>query len=68
MEGGDCFETGSPVERQSALRTVLSLAARYNVEIESMDMDAAYLNAPVVEELFVELSPGCSLSGGVPIT
>lgn len=55
VKGEDYFETSAPVARVSTLRTVFSLTAEYDFEFESMDVDTAYLNAPVKEELFVKL-------------
>ena len=55
VEGEDFFETSAPVARMSTLRTVFSLTAEHDFELESMDVDTAYLNAPVEEELFVKL-------------
>lgn len=52
-----------PVVRQSTLRTGLRLAARYSLELASMDVDAVCWNAPVDEELFVELPLECLHNG-----
>ena len=53
VEGEDCFETSAPVARTSTLCTVFSAAAEHDFELVGMDVDAAYLNAPVEEELRV---------------
>ena len=44
-----------PLPRMSTLRTVFSVAAERDFELVGMDVDAAYPNAPVEEELYVSL-------------
>ena len=53
VEGEDYFETSAPVTRMSTLHTVFSIAVERDFELVGMDVDAAYLNAPVEEELVV---------------
>ena len=60
VEGEDSFETSAPVARTSTLRTVFSAAAEHDFELVGMDVDAAYLNAPVEEELYVSLPSASS--------
>ena len=55
VEGEYFFETSAPVARMSTLRTVFSSAAEHDFELVGMDVDAAYLNAPAEEELYVSL-------------
>ena len=66
VEGEDYFETSAPVARMSTLRTVFSIAAARDFELVSMDVDAAYLNAPVEEELYVSLPDDFSPTLGRP--
>ena len=54
-EGEDFFETFAPVTRMSTLRAIFSVAAEKDFELVGMDVDTAYLNAPVEEELYVAL-------------
>ena len=50
----------------STLRTVFSIAAERDFELVGMDVDAAYLNAPVEEELYVSLPTEFSPQSGKP--
>ena len=56
--GFDVFETWAPVTRLTSIRSVLSLAAMLDWECENMDVDTAFLNAPVSETIYVEQPEG----------
>lgn len=53
-EGIDYSETFSPTTRMSSIRTLSQIAVQHDLEIHQMDVKAAYLNAPIDCELFVE--------------
>ncbi|KAI0991491.1 hypothetical protein K3495_g16696, partial [Podosphaera aphanis] len=55
--GIDYFDTFASVVRYNTLRTVLALAATINLEIDSIDIDTAFLNPPLKEETYLELPP-----------
>ena len=61
--GSDFFETWSPVTRLPSIRCVLSLAAMFDWDCENMDVDTAFLNAPISETIFVEQPEGFVESG-----
>lgn len=56
--GFDVFETWAPVTRLTSIRCVLSLAAMLDWECHNMDVDTAFLNAPVEETIYVEQPEG----------
>ena len=56
--GFDVFETWAPVTRLTSIRCVLSLAAMLDWDCQNMDVDTAFLNAPVEETIYVEQPEG----------
>jgi hypothetical protein len=56
--GIDFEETFAPVARQSSLRVVLALAATEDWELDNMDVDTAFLQSPVEEELYIKQPRG----------
>ena len=58
VEGIDYFETYAPVANIVTVRTALAVAAFKNWELEMMDVDTAFHNAPVDEEIYVAMPPG----------
>ena len=52
--GLDYTETFSPVVRLNTVLVLLSLAATKDWEIHQMDVDTAYLNATLEEEIYLE--------------
>jgi hypothetical protein len=53
--GGNTF---SPVAKIGSIRTVLTLAAMMDWELDSMDVKNAYLQSPVDGDIYVKLPPG----------
>lgn len=62
-EGLDYFETYAPVARISSIRTVLAIAAKEDFELINMDVDTAFLQSPVEEEVYVSQPPGYERRG-----
>jgi hypothetical protein len=58
IEGVDYDETFAPVAKLSFLRTILAVAAEYDLEVHQMDVKCAYLNGELEEEIFMEPPPG----------
>jgi hypothetical protein len=58
VQGVDYFDTYSPVTRMTTIRTFLAIAALEDWELESMDVETAFLNAKVNEEVFVAQPEG----------
>lgn len=56
--GYDVFETWAPVTTLTSIRCVLSLTAMFDWECVNMDVDTAFLNAPVSETIYVEQPEG----------
>ena len=57
-EGVDYFEVFAATGRYKTMRVGLSLAARWDHELEQMDVPTAFLNADVDEEVYMELPEG----------
>jgi len=56
--GIDYIETFSPTLKQDSLRIITSLAVHYMFNIYQLDIKAAYLNAEINEELYMEIPEG----------
>ena len=54
-QGVDYFESFSPVLKYDSLRILLAIAAREKFRVHQYDAVAAYLNAPVEEDIFMAL-------------
>jgi hypothetical protein len=55
VHGIDYNETFSPVAKLQAIRTVLALAAKLDLELQQMDVRTAYLNSGLKETIFMGL-------------
>lgn len=58
VPGRDYMDTYAPVSSLSSIRTVLALATAHDWDLFNMDVDTAFLNSPVDEELYVRLPTG----------
>jgi hypothetical protein len=58
IHGQDYFDTYSPVTKMTSIRTFLAIACMESWYLESMDVDTAFLNAKVEEEVFVTQPEG----------
>jgi Reverse transcriptase (RNA-dependent DNA polymerase) len=58
VEGVDYFDTYAPVVNITTIRTLLACGAAHDWEMEQMDIDTAFLNAMVDEEIYVKMAPG----------
>lgn len=56
--GVDFNETFAPVAKQSTVRTVLAIAAGKDLEAEQVDVDTAFLFAPIDDELYIKQPDG----------
>jgi len=52
-EGINYNETFSPMEKLSAIHIIAAIAAHNGWELEQMDIDGAYLNAPLKETIYM---------------
>ena len=58
QEGIDFFSTTSPVAKFNSLKTVLSIAAINDYEIDQMDVSTAFLIPELKEDIFMEQPKG----------
>lgn len=58
QQGVDYNETFSAVLRHRTLRLVLALVAHFDLTLEFMDVVTAFLNAPLTEEVYMEIPEG----------
>ena len=56
--GLDYFGTYAPVARLATLRLVYALAVLLKLELASLDVEAAFMNAELKEELYIRAPPG----------
>ena len=56
--GVDYLETFSPVVKLNTLRTVLAIAAKRNMHMHSGDIETAFLNANLQEEIYMRQPKG----------
>ena len=63
--GVDYFDTFAPVISYKTLRLLLTIAAVYDYEIKQIDVVTAFLNAPMNEEVYMELPDGYGSDGNV---
>lgn len=61
--GIDYHETFSPVVRYSTIRLLLALAAQYNLGIELLDVETAFLNGDLKEHVLMEQPDGFKARG-----
>jgi hypothetical protein len=56
--GVDFDETYSPVARLTSLRIVFAIAAQLRLKVHQMDVETAFLNASVTEEIYIKPPEG----------
>ena len=61
--GEDCNQTFSPVVRWESVRTVISLAAQYDMEIHQMYVETVFLNGWLDEEIYMKQPEGFASPG-----
>ena len=54
--GEDYIQTYSPVAKFTSIRTVLALSAQLGLKVRQMDVDTAFLNADISENIWVRWS------------
>jgi Reverse transcriptase (RNA-dependent DNA polymerase) len=55
----------APVVKFASLRTVLALAAEYDLEVHQLDVKSAYLNGDLKEEIYMAPPPGFDTPEGI---
>ena len=56
--GVDFDETYSPIARLTSLRILFAIAAQLKLRIHQMDVDTAFLNANITEEIYIQPPEG----------
>jgi Reverse transcriptase (RNA-dependent DNA polymerase) len=56
--GEDYFQTYSPVAKLTSIRTVLALSAQLGLNVHQIDVDTAFLNADISENIWVQFPKG----------
>ena len=65
--GVDYVDTFSPTLKQDSLRIITSIAIYNNFNIYQLDIKAAYLNAEINEELYMEIPRGMDVGGYIKL-
>jgi hypothetical protein len=58
IEGQDYTETFAPVMKYKTLRILLAIAQQFDLEIKQFDVETAFLNAELNEEVYMEIPEG----------
>lgn len=64
VEGVDYKEVWAPVANLESIRIILALAAKYNLELDQMDVATAYLNGELEEEIYMIPPDGVKILPG----
>ena len=63
IEGVDYDQTFAPVARFESVRTLLSLAVQYDLKLHQMDVQNAFLNGKLEENIFIKQPKGFEVAG-----
>ena len=58
VEGRDYFDTFAPTPKMTTIRSIIQIAAQYDLVVHQMDVKTAYLNAPIDCQIFVAQPEG----------
>ncbi len=64
QQGKDYDETESPTLAYSTLRLYLSYAATFDYDVLQLDVETAFLNAPVHHDIYIKPPPGYTATAG----
>ena len=62
-ENVDYFDTFSPVARIASIRILIALTSVYKLFIHQMDVETAFLNGDLEEEIYMVQPDGCVIPG-----
>lgn len=68
LYGVGFFETYAAVANMNSIRMILSICCAAGYIIEQLDVDTAYLNADLEEEVYLEVPKGLNASKGKALT
>ena len=60
----DYTDTYSPVAKVVSIHIILALSVQLGLIIHTMDVDTAFLNASLDENIWVQIPPGTKLAAG----
>ena len=69
IPGVDCGGTFAPVCRLQSIRMMLAIAVELDYEVHMLDVQTAFLNADVEEDVFIKMAPSYETNdeAGVPL-
>jgi hypothetical protein len=62
-EGIDYTETFSPVSCKDSFRIIMALVAHYDLELHQMDVNTAFLNGDLLENVYMTQPKGFTVKG-----
>ena len=62
-KGIDYFDTYSPVTKIATIRSLIALAAIFDLVVHQMDVKTAFLNGDLEEEIYMTQPEGCEVPG-----
>ena len=60
--GIDYEETFAPVAKFTSIRVLLSTAAKYNLVLQQMDVNTAFLNSDLDEDIYMQVPDGFDIT------
>jgi Reverse transcriptase (RNA-dependent DNA polymerase) len=64
VQGQDYYDMYNPVCKFTSIRTLLTITAQLGLKVYAMDVDTAFPNAPITEDIWVQLPKGTHLPPG----
>ena len=62
-KGINYFDTYSPVTKIATIRSLIALAAIFDLTVHQMDVKTAFLNGDLEEEIYMTQPEGCEVLG-----
>jgi hypothetical protein len=58
IEGLDYTNTFAPIAKYNTVHVLLSMVAKFDLELDQMDVKTAFLNGQLDEEIYMHQPPG----------